>query len=119
MITISKWVRAPRDDSAFHGENIIGGTGGCIEHGDRWGDLLSNDDPSVHPYLEAIRASGVRICGDCHQHREGGSPIFSDGKQGLFSFRGWADIMAASAAEKTNTDHSYMDFYMGCARCQE
>jgi hypothetical protein len=48
-------------------------------------------------------------CGDEHQERC--VPLFDDGKVGLFSMRGWADLMAAIATVKDKKWHGYMEFY--------
>jgi hypothetical protein len=111
-------------DEALDKTESVGGLGGWFGHDPvtgswdephRWKDYLAKFDFSVHPYLEALKddvlASNRFICGNEHQDLENGIPLFDDGTVGVFSFRGWGDLMAAIATESDRKNHNYMEFY--------
>jgi len=123
-ITVVGWIS---DAAASGKEEAVGGFGGWFGYEDRddeklvrtrhrWKDYIAIWQPEAQPYLEAIRASviakGLRLTGFQHQHDGDGVPLFSDGKVAMFSFRGWADLMAAIWSEVEDQDYGYMDFYM-------
>lgn len=95
------------------GEVSVGGLGGWVS-GHKWSDYLERQDPRIHHYFEAIRASVIErnLRESGYWHQRGGEPIFSDGTYGAFSFRGWGDLLAAIWNTEEGTDaYSYMDFY--------
>jgi hypothetical protein len=98
-------------------EVSVGGLGGWFKDGDRWEDYITQCDPHLRPYIEAIKvsvlASGRFICGNEHQDSDDGTPLFDDGTVGGFSFRAWGDLMAAIATLYDGQDHHYMEFYYG------
>ena len=125
-ITVVEWIS---DAAAFGKEEAVDGFGGWFGYDEnapegkkwhtarhRWKDYIAIWTPQERPYLEAIRASviasGLRLTGYQHQNDAAGVPLFSDGKVGLFSFRGWGDLMAAIWSEVEDRNYSYMDFYM-------
>lgn len=99
------------------GRVSIDNMGGFFEPPMRWQDYLDQFDPANRPYFEAFRdfvlENRIKECGDWHQNSDNGTPLFSDGTVGLFSFRGWGDIMAAVWSTAENKDYHYMDFYYG------
>lgn len=110
-------------DEADTKESAVGGLGGWFGFaptGDfkkepmRWEHYLGNCPEEDVPYVEAIRQEvlekRLKIAGD--QHQSSWIPLFEDGKVGIFSFRGWGDLMAAIWSEEENKDYNYMDFYM-------
>lgn len=126
-ITVVDWISY---DEIGDKEEVVGGMGGWFGYskneldeegrwkmaGHRWKDYVDIWDPEVAPYLEALRKDIVkkqlRLTGEQHQFSGSGVPLFSDGKVGSFSYRGWADLMAAVWSEEENKDYGYMDFYM-------
>ena len=79
-----------------------------------WEDYIKEASKEAVPYLEALRkeitADNLQITGELHQYQRG-TPLFSDGTVGEFSYRAWGDLMAAvySTKEKPLT---YMAYYM-------
>lgn len=116
-IKVVGWVHS---EYPFKSEDaIIGGLGGFFnwkEKGMRWKNYLYTQPGEWHPYLEALRKeiieNEIKITGETHQYANSGTPLFSDGKIGCWSFRGWGDLMAAIWSEEENKDYTYMDFYM-------
>lgn len=98
-------------------EDHCGGMGGWFSEGHTWADYAALYSEETLPYLEAIRddvlASGRFLCGNEHQELDTGTPLFSDGTVGSFSYRGWGDLMAAIATIHDGKPHHYMEFYMG------
>lgn len=94
----------------------IGGFGGFIKQGHRWRDYIVRVPEELHSYFEALRASlvleKIRGGGDWHQNSPRGMPVFDDGAVGMFSFRGWGDLLAATWAEEEDHDYAFTDFYM-------
>ena len=109
-------------DEAEGKTESVGGMGGWFgRRGDkwdaphRWADYLNGMDAEQVAYVEAIRdsvlATGRFFTGQQHQDGDGGVPLFEDGTVGIFSFRGWGDLMVAIATVKDGKNHNYMEFY--------
>jgi hypothetical protein len=102
------------DDRVQNAECSVGGMGGWVD-GEQWPEFIDAVKEEKRPYYEALRKSIIerRIwkAGDWHQ-RDAGTPLFSDGTVGSFTFRSWGDLLAAiwnGALDRT--DLSYMSFY--------
>lgn len=110
---VQKWISY--EESGNYKESI-GGMGGWFREGHRWKDYIEDLTPKGREYIEAIRVSvlglGLKHTGEYHQYGKDGVPLFNDNTVGSFSYRAWADLMAAIWAEKENKDYHYMDFYM-------
>lgn len=80
-----------------------------------WDEYRAAFVESVHPYLDAVRASiiekEIRGDGSWHQEDPEGTPVFSDGKVLGLSMRAWGDLMAAIWTTEDDKQYSYMDFY--------
>jgi len=114
MARVIKWIEAVEAEGR---KESIGGLGGWFnfrDKGKRWADYLDIWTAPYQPYAEAIRKAVIEdnltFGGDTHQQSM--TPLFSDGTVGSFSYRGWADLMAAIWSEEHNTDYNYMEFYM-------
>ena len=113
-ITVDRWI----DEEAADGlEMSIGGLGGWFgfKESHTFDQYLDAWEPEVHAYIWAMKREvvrlGLREGGDWHQSAEG-TPVFSDGTIGAFSFRGWGDLLAAIWTAEDGVRYSYMDFYM-------
>jgi hypothetical protein len=108
---VVEWI--PYED-AVDKEETVGGLGGWFD-GHTWEDYINQAVPVEWPYLEAIKSDVLRtgrfICGNQHQDDPNGVPLFDDGTVGMFSFRGWGDLMAAIATAQDGKSHNYMEFY--------
>lgn len=103
-------------------ENVyssVGSWGGYFnlkDKGLRWVDYMANLDRDLRPYAQAvyddIQISKRKISGHDHQYSEDGVPVFSDGKAGLWSQRGFSDLMSAIWSDIDDKDYSYLDFYL-------
>ena len=118
---IEKWISFEEADRMEQdGARDIGSMGGWFNNGHRWKDYIGRyyDNAPVLPHLEALReeilSRKIRRGGDWHQNSEEGIPLFDDGSVGMFSYRGWGDIMSAVWSEEEDTDYNYMNFYMDC-----
>ena len=96
-------------------ESVLPGLGGFFSRGMRWPEFIAAWSPQYVPYYEALREAvlerGLRYNGGMHQSAVDGTPVFSDGTVGLFSFRAWGDLMAAIWSSAEDEDYHYMDFY--------
>jgi len=112
-VFVKKWIARSNADSY---PESCGGWGGWFARGDRWATYIDEAEESKRPYLEALRADILKLeiqeGGDWHQRSEQGTPLFSDGTVGKFSFRAWGDLLAAIWSEHEQKDYQYMDFYM-------
>jgi hypothetical protein len=92
----------------------IGGGGGWFTEGMRWEDYIAKQESAVIPYLETLRESIIRNqvkqSGTWHQKDPNGAPLFEDGTVGLYSIRGWGDLLAAVWSDEG--DYDYTDFFM-------
>jgi hypothetical protein len=113
---VIKWIA--EDDVTEDMEIAFGAMGGWFgrDKRDRWSTYYRSLKDEAKPYAEAIKDDVLRtdrfITGEQHQYSDSGVPIFEDGKIGSFSYRGWADLMAAIATLKDGKGHHYMEFYM-------
>lgn len=112
-IIIKKWVS--RNEIVEGMQCSIGGMGGWFEKGHTWKDYINRIPKEAIPYAIAlkqeIRKINLKEGGDWHQHQEG-TPVFSDGSYGSFSFRAWGDLLAAIwTDQKNNIVYCYLDFY--------
>ena len=104
-------------DAADGRTESVGGLGGWFGNGvgHRWDVYEAIWEPEAVPYVRAIRdavlAEDRFTTGEDHQGSPDGVPLFNDGTVGMFSFRGWGDLMAAIATVKDGQDHNYMEFY--------
>jgi hypothetical protein len=121
-ITVTAWkswasIDRPGFDM-FDEDKVVGGFGGFFKDGKTWAAYENHMPEPWRPYLRAlrddIRARRIREGGDWHQEHPNGCPVFSDGKVGMFSYRGWGDLMAATWCEPDGKPYHYMDFYMSC-----
>lgn len=91
-------------------------TGGVVKSGDRWINYIDRFEDWQKPYIEALRLDiinrNIKITGKEHQQNSDGTPKFNNGKYGLFTFRAWGDLMAATWAEYEDRNYSYLDFYI-------
>lgn len=109
-ITVAKWIAYEDADGM---PESVGGLGGCVQFGMRWGDLFTNGDRHLNALRAEIIRLGLREGGDWHQGDPHGVPVFSDGTVAKFSYRAWGDLLAATWASHEDVDYRYMDFYMG------
>lgn len=115
-IFVKKWVKISefKDFSGF--DIMFIQSGGVVERGYRWVHYISLVEEWQRPYMEAVREEiirkGIKWTGKEMQENPKGAPVFNNGKLGLFTWRAWGDLMAATWAERENTDYSYIDFYM-------
>lgn len=109
-LRVDRWVRY--EDAPASAEEI-GGLGGWFGVGDRWDTFIRGFNPDVAAHYEALRSDivsrNIWKAGDWHQDE--GTPVFSDGWVGSFSFRAWGDLMAAIWSTELDRDFCYMDFY--------
>lgn len=60
--------------------------------------------------MEAVREEiirkGIKWTGKEMQDNPSGTPVFNNGKLGMFTWRAWGDFMAAAWAENENIDYS-------------
>lgn len=112
-IAVERWISPEEAD----GRDPVGGIGGWFNwesKGMRWKDYVATW--RVPAYAEALRKEivekGIRRGGDWHQNDEEGTPLFSDGKVGSFTYRAWGDLLAAIWSEEEGNDYTYMDFYL-------
>ncbi len=109
-----------KDVPNFGSGSFIGGLGGWFKEGMRWDDYLADlkdhDNEDQVEMFEALRRSmiehRIRHGGDWHQVDPRGTPIFSNGWFGSFSYRAWGDLSAAVWSSADGQDYAYMDFYM-------
>jgi len=120
-IKFDRWVSWHEGDSLDKAP--IGGMGGWFNsnlvHKPKeptthvWKDYIDTFKGECHLYLQALKEEILRcdyqITGE--QHQAGYVPVFSDGKAGLFTYRGWGDFMAAIYSTKEKP-LSYMEYYM-------
>lgn len=119
-IFVKEWTKMPDILESFDlntGMDIMFiETGGIVKSGDRWINYINRFEEWQKPYIEAIRLDiinrNIKITGVEHQNNSDGTPKFNNGKYGLFTFRAWGDLMAATWAEYENSNYSYLDFYM-------
>jgi hypothetical protein len=111
-ITVVDWIS---DDESDDRPCSIGGLGGWFSKGMRWADYISSMKEELQPYYQAlfneIKEHDIVLYGNEHQQSDCGVPLFSDGTIGSFSYRGFADLMAAARSEIDDKDYGYMDFY--------
>lgn len=109
-VTVDRWIAYEEADGM---PESVGGLGGCVQFGMRWGDVFTSGDS----HLNALRAEIIRLNlrqgGDWHQEDPHGVPVFSDGTVAKFSYRAWGDLLAVTWASHEDVDYRYMDFYMG------
>jgi hypothetical protein len=112
-IKVVEWIAYEDADETLHPS--VGSWGGFFKNGMRWKDYYEDLDEEISPYVLAIfkevKDTNKKIGGYDHQNSGDGVPLFSDGKCGLWSRRGWSDLMAAIWSEIENKDYSYIDFY--------
>lgn len=103
-------------------ETSVGGLGGWFGRSGHtwgvrhtWGDYIASINKSDIPYVEAIKNdllhSGRTFSGRHHEYGDDGIPVFNDGTVGMFSARGWGDLMAAIQTVRDGGIHTYMEFY--------
>lgn len=118
-VYITEWISFDEAKNRKLPESL-GGLGGYFEFGMRWKDYWEpgQEPPHLIALRDSILKRGIREGGDWHQ--EEGVPVFSDGTHASFSYRAWADLLAAIWSENDNLDYRYTDFYMspGCTREQ-
>lgn len=115
-IFVKKWVKLP-ELKDFSGLDIMFiQNGGIFEKGCRWFYYINSVKEWQRPYLEAIReeiiSKGIKWTGKEMQENPKGIPVFNNGKLGLFTWRAWGDLLAATWAESEDVDYSYIDFCM-------
>ena len=113
MVTVKEWIAWPGDENT---PVSIGGLGGWFTEEHTWQDYLDSCTDEAKPYAEALRESIIKegkwITGEDHQDDDDeGTPLFSDGTIGLFSFRAWGDLMAAISQSVDGKPRSYMSWY--------
>ena len=77
------------------------------------GGLQRTLNYTLAEYAEAIRRAVLKdkLRWTGREHQQFGTPRFSDGTVGSFTFRAWGDIMAAIWSEEEDKDYNYMNFY--------
>ena len=116
---VKDWISHEEAERDKYEEAPCGTFGGWFNFDEkdlRWKDYLAIWEPQVVPYIEAIRESvirkGLRLTGEQHQYSSRGVPMFEDNTVGMYTYRGWGDLMAAIWSEEEDKDYNYMDFYM-------
>lgn len=119
-IFVKEWTKMPDieklSDLSTGMDIMFTQSGGVVKPGDRWINYIDQFEDWKKPYIEAIRLDiinrNLKITGREHQLSSDGTPRFNNGKYGIFSFRAWGDLMAATWAEHENKNYSYLDFYI-------
>ena len=77
-------------------------------------DYFDDIKQEYKKYFEALRKEIIqkKLVIDGSMHDKNYVPVFSDGKVGHFTYRGWGDLMAAIWTDKLKENFSYMDFYV-------
>jgi len=115
-IFVKEWVKAPDPQNFLGLDTMFIQSGGGVEKGDRWIHYINSVEEWQRPYIEAVREEiirkGIKWTGKEMQDNPNGTPVFNNGKLGMFTWRAWGDLMAAAWAEDENVDYSYLDFYI-------
>lgn len=68
-------------------------SGGSVEKGDRWIHYINSVEEWQRPYIEAVREEiirkGIKWTGKEMQDNPNGTPVFNNGKLGMFTWRAW------------------------------
>lgn len=108
-VEVIDWI----DYKKFRFENSVRTSGGFFALGMRWDDYINQIPVYRMKYAIAMRERILedRIKADGLDHQRAMIPVFSNGRHGLYTFRAWGDLLAATWSEEEDKDYCYMDFY--------